>query len=211
MTALPRHIAATRSRSVSKPTQCPLPRFRMSPRGVRFFVGKPGPARPASSTDEKKGKSGSIHSAQGWRAAAGRDAPGDQPAHQRHDDHGQRPAGGISSPSFYNRPPCLDSQDPLSRGVRSFAPCVPHPCCRSSRAAGALDRARDRRCAGGRRLPPDRHPHRLGRPPVRGVPLSGAVPVRRTIGRSRDDPQRELPRAHDGRCDGGKTRGGSAR
>ena len=37
----------------------------MRPRGVRFFVGNPGPARPASSTDEKKGKSGSIHSAHG--------------------------------------------------------------------------------------------------------------------------------------------------
>ena len=31
----------------------------MSPRGVRFLAGNSGPARPASSTDEKKGKSGS--------------------------------------------------------------------------------------------------------------------------------------------------------
>ena len=37
----------------------------MSPRGVRFLAGKVGPARPASRTDEKKGKSGSIQSAQG--------------------------------------------------------------------------------------------------------------------------------------------------
>ncbi len=47
----------------------------MSPRGVRFFVGKPGPARPASRTDEKKGKSGSIHSAQGIPAGCCLGAP----------------------------------------------------------------------------------------------------------------------------------------
>ncbi len=35
---------------------------------MRFRAGKLGPARPASSTDEKKGKSGSIHSAQGLTA-----------------------------------------------------------------------------------------------------------------------------------------------
>jgi hypothetical protein len=40
----------------------------MSPRGVRFLAGNSGPARPASSTDEKKGKSGSIHAAHGLAA-----------------------------------------------------------------------------------------------------------------------------------------------
>ena len=52
------------------PTQYPPPRFKTSPRGVRLFVGNPGPARRASSTDEKKGKSGSIQSAHGTDAGA---------------------------------------------------------------------------------------------------------------------------------------------
>ncbi len=37
---------------------------------MRFLAGNPGPARPASSTDEKNGKSGSTHSAHGLAAGA---------------------------------------------------------------------------------------------------------------------------------------------
>ena len=40
------------------------------PRGVRLFAGNPGPARRASRTDEKNGKSGSTQSAQGLTAGA---------------------------------------------------------------------------------------------------------------------------------------------
>ena len=57
-------------------------------------------------------------------------------------------------------------------------------------------------------LAPDRHPHRVGRPPIRGVPLPRPVPVRRPVGRSRHHPQRELPRADPRRRRGGEGRVG---
>src|ERR1051325_5803083 len=64
-TPLPRQIAVTRNRSVSKHAQRSLPRFSTSPRGVRLFVGNPSPALRASRMDEKNGNSGSTHSAHG--------------------------------------------------------------------------------------------------------------------------------------------------
>ncbi len=63
-------------------------------------------------------------------------------------------------------------------------------------------------CSGSGRLASDGHPHRLGRSPVRRVPLPRAVPVRRPVGRSRHDPQRQLPCAHSRRRRGGEGRVG---
>ena len=48
------------------------------------------------------------------------------------------------------------------------------------------------------RVPPHRYPRRQRRSSLRGVSLPRALPVRRAHGRSRDDPQRQLPCA-DGR------------
>src|SRR4051812_18518850 len=61
-----------RSNSVSKQAQQSFPKFRTSPRGVRFSLGQSGPSLPASSTDEKNGKSGSTNGAQvaGFAGAA---------------------------------------------------------------------------------------------------------------------------------------------
>ena len=75
---LPRHIAATRSRSVSNAAQSPSPRFSTSARGVRLVAGSPPPACPASRTDEKNGKSGSTQGTAdgaGGRAACCRAEP----------------------------------------------------------------------------------------------------------------------------------------
>src|SRR5687767_4890026 len=59
-------MQAMRRRSVSKQAQRLLPRFRMRPRGVRLSLGKSLPTSRASSTEEKKGKFGSTHSAHLW-------------------------------------------------------------------------------------------------------------------------------------------------
>src|SRR5439155_4102173 len=60
VTPLPVHIAAIRSRSVSKQAQHSCPKFRIMPRGVRLLVGSPLPALRASRTEEKNGKSAST-------------------------------------------------------------------------------------------------------------------------------------------------------
>ena len=52
---------------------------------------------------------------------------------------------------------------------------------------------------GAHRSAPHRHAHRRGPSHLRGVPLSGALSVRRAVGRSRHPPQRHLPRAHQRR------------
>src|ERR1041385_1986473 len=63
VTPLPTHIADIRSRSGSKHAQQSLPRLRISPRGVRLFVGIPLPSGRASSVEEKNGKLVSTKSA----------------------------------------------------------------------------------------------------------------------------------------------------
>src|SRR5688572_7325812 len=65
---LPFQIAATRSRSVSNAAQQPLPRLSTNARGLRLSA-RPSPAARASTTEEKKGKSGSTQSAQRGDAA----------------------------------------------------------------------------------------------------------------------------------------------
>ena len=62
-TAFPVQMADTRSRSVSKLAQHPLPRFKTSPRGVRLLADHPLPSIRASSADEKNGKFVSTKSA----------------------------------------------------------------------------------------------------------------------------------------------------
>src|SRR6266699_5677411 len=68
VTPFPSQMTDIRSNSVSKHAQHSFPRFRISPRGVRLFVGQPTPNSRASRTEEKNGKSGSTNSAQvaGW-------------------------------------------------------------------------------------------------------------------------------------------------
>src|SRR6266568_4602876 len=64
VTPFPSQMTDIRSNSVSKQAQQSFPGFRISPRGVRLFVGQPSPKSRASSTEEKNGKSGSTNSAQ---------------------------------------------------------------------------------------------------------------------------------------------------
>src|SRR4051794_3251394 len=71
VTPLPVQIAESRSNSVSKQVQQSLPKFKISPRGVRLFVGKSLPNWRASRTEEKKGKSRSTKSAQGDLVTSG--------------------------------------------------------------------------------------------------------------------------------------------
>ena len=171
----------------------------MSPRGVRFLVGRPGPARPASRTDEKKGKSGSTHSAQGltagvaggcWTAAA----------------LGASPCINASAVTIAARPArisfahsIIDRRASTARS-RYLSPSVTQSSGRRLRGPDPAARGLPRqRLTSRHRHAPHRHSHRLGRPPVRGVSLPRAVPVRRTIGRSGDGPQRQLPRADNRR------------
>ena len=63
VTPCPSQRTDIRSNSVSKHAQQSFPGFRISPRGVRLFVGQPSPNSRASRTEEKNGKSGSTNSA----------------------------------------------------------------------------------------------------------------------------------------------------
>ena len=153
-------------------------------------------------TDEKNGKSGSTQSAQGLTAGVAAGCwlwrrRGTSPRTNASVSNDRcRPPGFHSRHSIIDRrvsdmPAPVISRRALLRaaGAVCAAPILPLAACRSNSAPAVIV------------LAPHRHPHRLGRPPVRGVPLPRAVPVRRPLGRSRDDPQRQLPRAHDG---GGK-------
>src|SRR4030095_3716853 len=62
-------MADTRNSSVSKHAQQSLPRFRTIPRGVISLGFDLGSTSRRSSVDEKNGKSGSTHGAQGSAAA----------------------------------------------------------------------------------------------------------------------------------------------
>ena len=113
----PFQIAATRSKSVSNAAQHPWPRLSTSARGLRLSAC-PRPAARASTTDEKKGKSGSTQSAH--RADAGSACCGRTATEEA---RGGTETASSSAASTTNR----SRRSPVHRSVIEPEPPVPSP------------------------------------------------------------------------------------